>query len=468
MIQGILSALGFSQQRPGLWSARHQQRIAAYIRYKRLFDGYAVRQSTDHQDQFKQLRYNLSRPIANVAADFLAAKEISWVVNDEDELTATCDEIWTQSGGSATFIENARLGGIMGDACIMIDKPEEDKVAKFKWLDPAVCYPEFDPHDYTKMIRLVIAYDILDSNGKSVVYSEVWENGKVTVKMGDDIIRTETYDEEVFGGIPAVWIRNDAMKGDMFGRSDLQGIVELVEEYDHLNTKQSRIIDYYAAPNLKAKGVTKNQMTMQKGERTMYFIPAEADIEFIEWGGTAPTIDLHLARVRETISEVAETPQVAFSKVDSGISNVSGVALRILYGPLIAKTERKRQSWGPSMERAMWMALRCEGHMDLELDEISIEWQDPTPVNEVEEWEIYAHKVEMGVSKKQVLREAGYTDDEIDQFTEEAEEEQAAMAEQLMKEFNAGNTGAYPSPGKPKPPGGGGKPPAAKPKAPPK
>lgn len=234
------------------------------------------------------------------------------------------------------------------------------------------------------------------------------------------------------------------MKGDMFGESDLKPIAELVEQYDHLMEKQSRIIDYYASPNLMVKGVSKSQIEISKGERTMFFLPENGDIKFIEWTGAPQGIEEHIKMVREAISEISETPQIAFGKTETGMSNVSGIDLKILYGPLVSKTERKRQkSWGPQLERAMQIALLAE-NIEVELDKLSINWMSPLPENEVEEWQIGAEKAAMGVSKKQVMRENGYTEDEIEKFAEEKSEEADIMAEEAAKQFAAGKVPGSP------------------------
>jgi len=440
-----MNIVGLASQGP--WGSRQQLRIQSYIRHKRLYDGFVIRADDNGVQQYKPLRYNLARPIIHAAASFLAGKEITFIVQDDEEATKRADQIWTESGGSATFMQNALLGLILGDACIMPSKPKDEETALFRWLDPSICYPMFDAYDIDKLISLVIAYEVVAPDGKTQRYREEWNKGKITYYLDDTITDTDVYDEELYEGVPAVWIRNYQLKSDIFGRSDLQPIAELVEQYDHMCEKQSRIIDYYASPNIFIKGVSKKNVEVAKGERTMYFLPADGDIGFVEWQGTPPAVEEHLNRVRETISEVSEVPQIAFSKMEGVPTNISGVALKLLYGPLMSKTERKRQTWGPALERAMQMALLAEGFSETKLDSISIEWQNPLPSSEVEAWQIAAEKEAMGVSKRQILREQGYTEQEVDQFEKEKQEEQDGMDKAMMKQYAAGQVPGSPYPG---------------------
>lgn len=451
MLNNLLALLGVGNRNaPG---KQIVSRIAYYIRYRRMYDGWIIRENTSQVEQWKPLRFNYAQPIVNIGADFLAGKPITFTVNNNENAMNKADEIWTESGGSGRFHENATLAGIYGDACAILSKPEDEEVTCIRWLDPCICSPVFDPHDYERIMELAIGYEI-PLNGRAVKYSEVWKEGTVTIKHDDTIVSTDSYDEEAFGGVPAVWIRNRYVKGDTYGCSDIAPVAELIEEYDHLCEKMTRIVDYYAAPNIMAKGISKKQMeTLPKGERTMYFVGNEGDMKFIEWAGPAPGIDVHLDRVFRTIANISETPEIALSQQQDKIGPISGIALKLLFGPLLAKTTRKRTTvWEPALTRIMWMALLNEG-IQVELDELSIEWQDPLPEDITAFWTTATQKDEVGVSKKQILREAGYTEEEIGQMEEERAKEQEDLGNQILKQFNSGQVAGspYSTSGPPKP-----------------
>ncbi len=450
MLNSIMAAFGLSSTYSG--NRFDQARISRYIRWQRLYDGFALRQNLSNHIQYKELDYNLALPIANASASFLAGKELSFAVADDDEATECLSDVWTESGGAATFFDAALQGTILGDAVAILQKKGEDECTCIRWLDPAVCFPEFDPHDYERMVALVIAYEIPIAASGHQSYYEEWRDGKVTIRIDDIITETDVYDQEKFNGVPGVWVRNQKIKNEIFGRSDLAPIAKLIERYDHLNDKQNRIIDYYSSPNLLVKGVKKGALEMTKGERTVYFVPETGDVSFIEWQGTAQAqaVEAQIVRTRETISEISETPQVAFSKIEGGMTDVTGIALKLLFGPLLKKTDRKRTTWGPALERLMIMALAAEGFEDIAQEDLSITWPDPLPQNLQEFWTIASMKKDVGVSKKQILREAEYSDEQIEEMEGEKEEEDAAAVELEAKAFAAGggaSAAVYP-PGK--------------------
>lgn len=399
--------------------AAMNDRLAKYSRWKRYYDGWLIRENLSSNVQFKRTKYNLVGPIVNIGVDFLAGHPINFSIEGDKEAAKVCEDIWRKSGGTAAFLENALLGSIYGDSCVLVVKKDEDYV--LQWMDAAICFPEFDPTDYEKVLSLTIAYRVDYVDGQSCTFVEKWANGSITVMKDDKIISRDSYDHEMFDGVPAVWIRNLAIKGEALGRSDVEPICELVDEYDHLCNKQTQIIDYYASPNIFMKGVRKAD-TLVRNQRTIYFLPADGDMGFIEWSGTPPSVDTHIDRVREAISELSSTPIIAFGKIDLSSSDVSGLALKMLFGPLLAKTQRKRESWGRQILRALQMALQLQGK-DIPLDAMNILWRSPLPADTKEFWETAVMKDLLGISKQQIMREGNYTEDQIEQIQDEKEEE---------------------------------------------
>src|SRR5204863_7425901 len=66
-------------------------------------------------------------------------------------------------------------------------------------------------------------------------------------------------------------------------------------------------------------------------------------------------------KVKEALHEIARVPEVSVGKVDS-IGALSGVALEILYQPLMELTAVKQMTYGPLLEevnrRALWIGGR--------------------------------------------------------------------------------------------------------------
>lgn len=419
-------------------------RVIGYARAKRVYDGWVMKNTSDVV-QWKKLRFNVSQPIVNINAAFLAGKPIRLQVDGNPELTEAANGIWDRSGGFYAFLENAILGLIYGDSVLIPNYDKRRKAWRLKWVDASIVYPVFDPADYDKIKSVDFVWADSDESGQLTGwYREHWCDGVVTRYDNGEPNGTiiDYYDNEIFEGCPIAWIKNDGIKGEPFGRSLITSLIELTEEYDHLMTKNTSIIDYYASPNLAFIG-TKKTDNVDVGLRKIFFLPEGGDVKMVEWSGSPPGIQEHLARVKNMISEVSATPNIAFSNFDFKFSDVSGVALKVLFGPLLLKTDRARIHWGKGITRAVRMALYYETGQLVEEDQITILWPNPLPNNTKEDWEISAIKNLLGVPQVQIHQEQGYTADQIETMEEEMAEEREelvriqALSAQMLAEATA-------------------------------
>lgn len=422
-----------------------EERLSAYAEMKRLYDSIMVRKNESLQAEASEILFNYAFNSVNIPADFLASNPVQWTVTNakgepDEKASAIAQAVWELSGGESKFLKHAIDQNIKGDAVIHVKRRDpkiyEDDSPVFTWLDPSCVFPEFDPHDCNRLVGMVIAYEYNLPAGGRAGYYEEWRNGRVFVEDNGVTILETTYDADRFGGsVPAVWIANDALPGEVYGRSDIRRLKKLIEKGDHLSNKQGEIVDYYANPNIYVKGVDQKKLNSQMvGLRKMYFIPADGEMGFIEAKGSFPMQGEALDRIREAISELSEVPPIAFGRLDKSGTNLSGVAIRLLYGPLIAKTRRKWAVWGPMLERAMFYALRELGIEGISLDRVNVIRTDPLPASDTEVWGTVADQIEAGVSKKQILRERGYSNADI----EKMETERADEAEEAAANFDAG------------------------------
>ncbi|UOF77589.1 portal protein [Caudoviricetes sp.] len=423
---------------------KNAERLSDYDRYRRLYDGIIVRQSENGLEQVKDIAFALGAPIVNTSADFLAGHPISFKVRNADgvdaEATKAAGEIWARSGAESKFLPAAIRGGIYGDVPIVIRRNDKDEV----YLDfpsAELVYPVFDPNNVERITRAVIGYMTTSESGERSEYYEEYSASSWYRKV-DGVEETGTYNAENFdGGVPVLWIRNLGI-GETFGRSDLKPLKRLLERYDHAGEKELDIIDYYSSPNVVAKGVTVSELQRDNipfGFRRLFAVKETANLEYLEWKGDRPDVEKGIEHLRQAIAEIAEVPSIAFGHTPTGLSQITGVALKILYGPLLAKTRRKRANYGPVIERAMMFALREAGFKIESEQLIDISWPDPTPVNEVEKWEVAAAKQDAGLSRAQSLREAGYDDEQLKAIEDERSNEKKADTEDAMSAFNAGN-----------------------------
>lgn len=429
------------------WSDR-AARWANYSKFFECYHGRIYRGGTDgtysyvNQSQMKRLVFNFAVPICNTGAAWLAGPDVSFSVvtqgqegESEDAIEARMEKdrmygaklsaIWDRSGSCNEFMDAALSCCIYGDVGITVRRQNSEAYIVFH--EPGICDPYFSPHDSRVLDGMTIAYPV-EERGETVPYVEEWTRGVVTTTVGEnepDVMVLKWAGDEC----PALWVRNEAVKGREFGVSDIDAPFQAICEYDHIAGKQTRIIDYYSAPAIVVKGGVDPDGTIEKNVRTVWTVAEGGDVKFLEWSGTAPGVPEHLELIRRGISEMTEIPEVAFGKVDQGFTHASGVSMKVLYGPLENKIRRKRAQWGPALERAMWLALRAEGVMDVPLSAIKINWGECAPHSESEFLTDLETKMRLGLSSRTALREMQYTEDEIKMIESERDSEQEKAAE---------------------------------------
>lgn len=432
---------GRRQSGAGDMTTQDSERLANYGRYLRAYEGYSIRGTlgTGTVSAYKRLKFNYNEPIVNLTAGFLAGGPIAWKVQGDPDATRAAHAIWDRSGSDAEFLEAVTTACIYGDLALFATANEFGD-PRIEFVEPTLCFPCFDGADYKRLHTIEVAYERLTPDGRAVFYREMWGPDAMEAWEDDTLVERRPYDM-----MPAAWVRNAGIKGKPFGYSDLHGVWDLVEEYDHIASKQTRIIDYYAAPTPVFKGINPGSIT--KKDNTAYFLPTDGDARFLEWSGNTPDIDAHLSRIRNAIAEKSQVPAVAFGQADSGLTSISGVALQILYGPLISKTRRKQSQWGPALEYVMWHCLRAAG-FDVTLTAVDILWPDSLPVDGREQSAIQTTEVAAQIrSRRSAMQNAGITDpdDEIKRIV--IEQRLLALAGPQPDAYKAAQAATKGSPG---------------------
>jgi hypothetical protein len=141
----------------------------------------------------------------------------------------------------------------------------------------------------------------------------------------------------------------------------------------------------------------------------------EASITAVGGDAASPSEDAHIREVREAMDKVSCVPPLASGVLRQRIGNLSSAnALRITLMGLLAKTARKRVTYGRGIERVSGFILRALHESGvLKTDErdrgVRLEWPDPLPADLSEQVAAARAKADLGVPAERVLGELGYT-----------------------------------------------------------
>jgi hypothetical protein len=124
----------------------------------------------------------------------------------------------------------------------------------------------------------------------------------------------------------------------------------------------------------------------------------------------------------------------------------SGEALKTAESGLVQKAKQRMVNFGNAWEDCIAMALRIQaafGSAPGELETMGFDttWDDPETRNEAMHLQSLVTKRDLGVSKTQIFREMGYTQEQIDGMEEDAQSERVAetnIGAEILRNFQAG------------------------------
>jgi hypothetical protein len=258
------------------------------------------------------------------------------------------------------LLEMAQTGGISGDCFVKVayEEPWEDSIGRFHPgrvrilpLNPAFAFPEFHPHDRTRLLRFKQKYRFwgtsLEGTRQVFTYTEILTDDIIEEYVNDELIDSRP---NPLGLIPVVHIPNIPVSGSPWGLSDAHDIIAINRAYNEISTDIADIVNYHAAPVTVIVGAKASNL--EKGAKKVWGgLPKDAQVFNLEGGGSGLQGAMqYLSMLKTSMHEMMNIPETALGQVQP-ISNTSGVALSIQYQPLMNRWSQKTAVYGKGLEK---------------------------------------------------------------------------------------------------------------------
>lgn len=258
------------------------------------------------------------------------------------------------------LMEMGQIGGVTGDCFVKVayEQPWEDSVGRVHPgrvrilpLNSSFVFPEWHPHDRTRLIRCKIKYRFwatsLEGTRQVMTYTEILTDDIVEEYLNDELIDSRP---NPLGVIPVIHIPNMPVSGSPWGISDCQDIISINRQFNEISTDVADIINYHAAPVTVITGAKASQL--EKGAKKVWAgLPKDASVFNLEGGGSGLQWALqYLETLKRTMHEMIGIPETALGQVQP-ISNTSGVALSIQFQPLMNRWTQKVAQYGAGLQR---------------------------------------------------------------------------------------------------------------------
>lgn len=300
-----------------------------------------------------QLTFNYVKAFADYLVNFTFGQGIDF---GSPEATAgitpyLLKRAWEQDNDKMTTLwEMGQHGAVSGDVFVKVayEEPFVDAIGRprpgrFRILplNPAYCFPEWHPHDRTRLIRFKLKYKFwgtaADGARQVFTYTEI-----LTEDMIEEYINDERIDQRPnpLGEIPIAYTQNIAVASSPWGLADITDIISLNREFNEKATEVSDIINYHGSPVTVIIGAKASNL--EKGPKKVWTIGTkDARIENLSMETNFAGIMGYMELLKQAMHEMTGVPASALGQMQP-ISNTSGTALAVQYQPLMQRYRLKK------------------------------------------------------------------------------------------------------------------------------
>ncbi len=219
------------------------------------------------------------------------------------------------------------------------------------------------------------------------------------------------------GAVPVVHVQNVALAGSYAGLSDVEPLVPLQDELNTRLSDRAHRVTYQSFKMYLGKGID-DFLDRPVGPGQMWATQnLQASIEEFGSDDGSPSEDAHVEQVRQALDKVSGVTPLAAGLIRGNVGRLtSATALKVVLSGLLARTARKRLTYGGALERIADLALTwldAAGILPTSPADrgVSLQWPDPLPDDEGERLRNALIKSQLGVPPETILAELGYARD---------------------------------------------------------
>lgn len=344
----------------------------------------------------------------------------------QEEWLAAC---WAANRKMTTLLKLGTNGAVCGHtfARILHPYPQTAPYPRLIILDPANVTVRWDMDDIDMVTRYRIQWNSVNAaTGKAEVRRQDitrQDNGQWLVedfrsRPGSTAWERTGSELWRWSWPPIIDCQNIPVPNEYYGEADISPDVIALNKARNLALSfWARIIKYQAHQRLWGRGFRDDQVSL--GPDNIFIIESEAgQLSTIDPPSNLAGLSEYDRRIEEALHETSRTPAIATGKLEN-TGQLSGVALQILYGPLLQKVEAKRRTYGDMLVELNRRLLALAGYGENNI--VTITWPEAMPQDVMAERQALQIDTALGVvSKATAAQKLGYN----------WEQEQQAMADE--------------------------------------
>jgi hypothetical protein len=423
---------------------------------RQFYEGYqpvqflGSRLETNFADKLKSLNSNRCGSVVDLLADRL---EVTGFSGDGSE---TASDLWKQRDLDIAASEIHQEALLVGDAFVLV-LPNRSGIPTIYVQRSESIAVAYDEEDHQEIRVAGKAWRLSSGFWRfNLYYADRIEKYITTGVEADDVptsdAKWEQYQDDGdsswplklnFTRVPVFHFGNNSRRGD-YGRSELTDIYPLQDALNLTLANQMVALEFAAVKQRYATGlqiaIDENGEPVRPfqnygaGELWVSSGSGENEVRFGEF--SAADLAMFETMVEGYETRIARTARIPLHYINpSGGGQLSGEALKTAEAPMVSKIRDRQAAYGNVWSRLMEFLLELDG---VDGSNIRVLWKDAETRSEVNFWTNAVIKNQLGVSGTQILREAGYSPEDIERFAEELQFESEDIADQMLRAFNSG------------------------------
>ena len=367
------------------------------------------------------VRLNLAGLVVDTGVDALFGQDIRVEVMAgdamDDTATTYVHDVLDANREMLLFQSAATNGAVAGHAAVrIVPAPKGSPVGtapRLLVVDPEMLRVVWSPDDVGTVMAYVLQWAAIDERGREYgrrqIIARDGQAWMITEQESNDTnsARWTTMAETPwqYGWAPIVDTQNLPEPNAYFGRPDLTtDVLETQSALNSVMSQAARVQRIHGHPKVVATGVGDGSLDVGPDE-AIVLPDSESSISLLESRATvAGHIEL-FRTVKAALHEISRVPEITAGRLDN-VGNLSGLALKILYGPLIRKTETKRRLYGAMVQQIA--ANVCELGGLGQVGDVEIRWPEIVPEDPGAQAATAEALQRAGVSVDTSLAEIGY------------------------------------------------------------
>lgn len=395
---------------------------------------------------------NRCAPIVNKGVSFLFGQTLKIECVDESsepdtDKQAYVDGTWGDDDERMTLLSQTGInGGVCGQMFLKLIPPQgEMQFPRIVVMDPLLVRMVTAPDDCNLILAYVIEYPGSNDIQKRQIIARIDPDGLAGVAGEADLDDTWSITNYERRGQAGRWFQVGERElwpypfAPIFTRQNLPnpneswGVPDLTPDLINQNkvlnfiqSNTSRILKFHAHPKTWGKGFRAEQMSVGVDDVLIIEAP-DGTLQNLEMQSDLASSLSFAAIIRTDMDEQSRVPAVSLGRLsDMPRGDISGVALQLLFQPLIEKTVQKQRLYGSLIREVTRAALVIGGKLSLEEYAdypIELHWQSLLPSDDMQSAQTAVVLQGLGVSQQTLLAGLGYD------ATDEAEKKRAEMAQ---------------------------------------